>query len=166
MSRSNTSDWRRPFFITVGSVLVVELAMIALNMGPETLLVAALGAFVGAVSWCLWSLSSTTKGPLPTPRAFAAPRAAGADHRVKTLRTGILFGRNMHGYADQLRETLIDLIDDQLVHAHGIDRLMQPDDAASVIGPRLTSFVNDPDASASLSNTKELTRIVTLIEQI
>lgn len=166
MSRIGASEWRRPFLITVCSVLLVELAMVALNMGPETLLVAAVGAFVGAAAWCFWSLSDTTRGPEPTPRAFAAPRAVGADQRVKTLRTGILFGRNMHGYADQLHEILIDLIDDQLVHAHGIDRAIQPDEAASVIGSQLTSFVNEPEAPASLSNTKQLTRIVTLIEQI
>ncbi len=159
-------EWRRPFLLIVGVVLLVELGMSLLDMGPEIMLVAALGAFTGATIWSVRSLSDTTKGPQPTPRAFAPPRAAGADSRVKSLRTGILFGRTMSGYADRLHETLVEVIDDQLVHAHGIDRFTEPAAAADVIGPTLAAFVSEPEAAALMTDTKEINRIITLIEQI
>ncbi len=159
-------EWRWPFLLIVGVVLLVELAMSLLDMGPEIMLVAALGAFTGTVVWTARTLAETTKGPRVAPRAFAAPRAAGADGRVKSLRTGILFGRTMSGYTDRLHETLVAVIDDQLAHAHGIDRATEPVAAAEVIGPALTAFVSEPEAAASMTDTREINRIVTLIEQI
>jgi len=163
---ASDNDWHRPFVIITGAVTVVILLMLMLDMGPQTILIAAFGAFIGAGAWCIASLSHTSLLAKPPPRAVVLPLAAGADRRVRALRTGILFGRALDGHSNRLHKTLLELIDDQLIHAHGIDRAVDPDGAASIIGPKLTSFVNDPDAAASIAQTKELTRIVTLIEQI
>lgn len=160
------SGRRWPFLLTLGAILVVEVLMFSLNMGPEPMLVAAVGAFAGATVWCLYSLSDSTPTAPPTPRAIAAPRAPGADHQVKALRTGILFSRSMTGHGERLHDTLVDVIDDQLIHTHGVDRAAEPATAASILGTKLTAFVNASEPGASVSDTKELARIVTLIEQI
>lgn len=152
--------------LVLGCILVVEIAMFSLNMGPEPLLVAAVGAFAGATVWCIHSLSGDIPMAPPTPRAVAPPRAPGADRQVKALRTGILFSRSMSGHGERLHDKLVDVIDDQLMHTHGIDRAAKPELAASTLGPKLTAFVNTPDPDASVSDTAELTRIVSLIEQL
>lgn len=164
-STSNT-EWHRPFWLIAGVIIVIVLLMLLLDMGPETTLVAAFGAFLGATVWCVTSLSQAPLIAKPPPRAVAPPRTVGADQRVKALRTGILFGRALGGHSDHLQQTLLEVIDDQLMHSHGIDRSNDPEAAASIIGPKLTAFVNDPEAAASIADTKQLTRIVTLIEQI
>lgn len=160
------NGWRWPFLLTLAAILVVEIFMFGTNMGPEPWLVAVVVALAGVTIWCLYLLAETTPALQPRPRAIAAPRAPGADRRVKGLRTGILFSRNMSDHAERLHETLVGVIDDQLKHAHGIDRGSAPEAAASVLGSKLTAFVSDADASASVADTKELARIVTLIEQI
>lgn len=159
-------EWRLPFWLTVAAISAVVAFMIVFDMGPETTLVVAFGAFIGAAIWCVLSLSQPQWMPTAPPRAVVAPRAAGADQRVRALRTGILFGRALDGHSDRLYHTLVDVIDDQLLHAHGVNRSIDPEAAASIIGPNLASFVNDPESAGSIANTKELTRIVTLIEQI
>lgn len=158
--------WRWPFVLILATIVVVEIFMFGTNMGPEPWLVAVVVALVGVTIWCLSLLAATTHALVPTPRAVAAPRAPGADRRVKALRTGILFSRNMSGHSERLHETLVGVIDDQLMHAHGIDRASAPEAAAAVLGSKLAAFVRDADASASVADTKELARIVTLIEQI
>ncbi len=159
------SGWRTPFVITVVAILVVEVAMVALGMGPEVLLVAAVGACVGSAVWCLHPLLETA-APEPPPAAVAAVPPPGADHRVKRLRSGIVFSSGMDVYAERLYLNLVELIDDQLVHAHGIDRRTAPADAEAVIGTELHRFVEDPEAAKALSRPRDLDRIVTLIEQI
>lgn len=160
------NDWKRPFRWISAAIVTVLLLMVLLGMGPDTLLIVAFGAFIGAAIWCVSSLSQTVRMVLPLPRAVAPPRTVGTDSRVRALRTSILFGRALDGHSDRLRQTLLELIDDQLVHAHGVDREVDPGVAASIIGPQLSAFVDDPQASASIADTKQLTRIVTLIEQI
>lgn len=160
------ADWRRPFLLILGAVLLVEITMSLLDMGPESILVAAIGALVGVTIWSARSLADTTRGPQPTPRAFAPPRAIGADSRVKNLRTSILFGRSLSGSTELLHENLIKVIDDQLLHAHGIDRAAEPAAAAATIGQALTAFVTEAEAVESVADTKQLSHIITLIEQI
>jgi hypothetical protein len=166
MSRTPTSEWTRPFVTAAAVILVVELAMVALGMGPQTLLVAALGAFLAATIWCLQALLDSVPPSDPAPPAIAPAPPAGFDQRVRTLRSGLVFSGGMEAYSERLHNTLIDLIDDQLAFAHGIDRQADPVRAASIIGPELDDFIRRPDAAATLSRRRDLDRIVTLIEQL
>lgn len=150
----------------VSAVFVVELAMVALDMGPETLLVAAVVSCVAASVWCVRSLSMTTANTEPRSSVVAEPARPAMDGRVRTLRSEIVFGRNPARDADRLHATLIELIDDQLRHSHGIDRLTDDDRAAAVLGPELSGFIQDPTAVATLSDVHRIDRIVTLIEQL
>lgn len=156
----------RPLLAIVGLVVCVLIVMYALDMGPTTPVVAALGTFVGMVAWSALSLADSTPVRQPPPRPVAAQRAVGADRRVKALRSSILFGRNMDGYSERIHESLVDVLDEQLMYAHSIDRQTQPDQAAAILGPELWDFLNDPDAVAIVAKTKELNRIVTLIERV
>lgn len=160
------SEWVRPFVATTAVVVVVVVLMTITDMEPEPLLVATFVTLLATGAWCVATLSNSIRSPNLVPRAVAVPLTIGADRRVKALRTGILFGRALGGHSTRLHQTLVGLIDDQLQHAHGIDRATDPDRAASIIGPKLTAFVNDPEAPASVASTKELTRIVSLIEQL
>ncbi len=160
------TPWRTPFAIIVAVVLVVELVMLALGMGPQVLLVAAVGAFVGSAVWCLQPLLDGAAVPEPPPPAVASTPPPGTDHRVKRLRSGIVFSSGIDTHSERLYLTLVDLIDDQLAHAHGIDRRAEPAAAEAIIGPELAEFGRNPDAAKTLSRRRDLDRIVTLIEQI
>jgi hypothetical protein len=83
-----------------------------------------------------------------------------------SLRNGIAYGRPDDASTDRLRAALVDLVDDQLLAAHGIDRRTDPKRAAAVMGATLTAFVDDPALGRRLTKSRDLDRIVTLIEQL
>lgn len=159
-------EWHLPFALIAGFVLLVEVVMFGLDMGPETMMVAAVIGFTGICVWCYFSLVQSTAEPPEPARVVAASRLVGTDRRVRHLRTSILFGRSMGGYTERLHETLVDIIDDQLLHAHGVDRANDPEAAAAILHPRLQAMVSDPDSVADISKTDELARIVALIEAL
>lgn len=162
--------WRGPFLATVAVVILVEVSMVALDMGPEPVLVAAVLALAGATTWCVRSLALTTHAVEPPTLAVAEPMAPSADRRVRSLRSSIVFGASPRSGrdadAEQLRTTLVGLVDDELWESHGIDRLAQPEAAASLLHPELDRFVSDPDSADAMTDPKQIERIVTLIERL
>ncbi len=160
------SEWQRPFIVTLVLILLVVLGMAALGMGPATMLIVAIGAFLGSARWCLQPLLERTAMPEVPPRAIAAPAPPGLDQRVRRLRSGIIFSNGADSFSEPLYRSLIELIDDQLISAHGIDRQHDPVSAERIVGPELHDFVQHRDAARLLTRTSDLDRIVTLIEQI
>lgn len=160
------NEWRRPFLKIVAAIVVVELIMVALGMGPEILLVAALGGFLGAFGWFIGSLDEITEPGPPSPPAIAPEAKPGDDPRVRSLRSGIVFSRSRSNYSERLHRSLVDLIDDQLAFAHGLDRANNADAALAVLGPELWAFVHDARADDSVLDPDDLGRIVTRIEQL
>ena len=163
------AEWRRPFLAIVASVLAVEAAMVALDMGPETLLVAAVVVTLATTIWSVRSLTlpaTTDDAPVV---AIAESTSPDADRRVRALRSSIVLGRGPGSATEQLRDTLVDLIDDQLLHVHAIDREARPDDAHAVLPPTLVALVDDPDDSvalAALADATHVERIVSDIERL
>lgn len=160
------NEWRRSFLKILGAIIVVELMMVALGMGPEILLVAALGGFLGAFGWMIRSLDAVTAPGPPSPPAVAPEAKPGDDPRVRSLRSGIVFSRSRSNYSERLYRSLVDVIDDQLAFVNGIDREADPEAAANALGPELLAFVEHGGSGESVLDTDDLARIVTLIERL
>jgi hypothetical protein len=150
----------------VGATIVVDVLMAVTGMGPQVVLVAALGVLVGAGVWFLADLADVTDGATAVPMGTTKEPAARADRRVMQVRTGLAYGRPDRASLVQLRATLVDLVDDQLRAMHFIDRAEQPAAARAVMGDDLYAFVTDPDSATALTDPRRVDRIVTLIERI
>ena len=70
------------------------------------------------------------------------------------------------GISSDSASSLVELIDDQLLAAHMIDRAADPAGASAVLGDELTTFVDDPTTARRLDHPRHLAQIVQLIEQL
>jgi hypothetical protein len=163
---SSYGGWKRPVAAIIGVTIAVDVLMVVTGMGPQVVLVAALGGLVGAGVWFLRDLVDVTDGATAAPMGTTKEPAARADRRVMQLRTGLAYGRPDRASLLQLRATLVDLVDDQLRAVHLIDRAEQPDAARAVIGDDLFTFVTDPESARMLTEPRKVDGIVTLIERI
>ncbi|WP_040495613.1 hypothetical protein [Ilumatobacter nonamiensis] len=149
-----------------GAAIAVVVVMFLLGMGPSILLVTALVAVIGVGIWFVLDLSIVAVGSDGFPTAVAPPPTVSADRRVARLRSGLAYGRSSDDSFELLRASLVELIDDQLLAVHEIDRLSDPAAASQVLGPELTRFVEDERTVKQLARPRSLDRIVTLIEQL
>ena len=160
------NSWRRPVAVIVGGTILVVALMLAADMGPHVGLVAALCALIGAGTWLVLDLARVAVGSSGVVTVVPAEPAARNDRRVMRLRSGLAYGRPDGASLDNLRQSLVDLVDDQLRSVHRIDRSNDPDRACVVLGAELDAFVNDPDAADVLLKPRSLDRILTLIERL
>lgn len=158
--------WTRAIVAIVGITVAVEALMLVSGMGPDVILVTSLGGLVGVCVWFIAELSATALGSDGVPSALAPPPPVRADRRVARLRSGLAYGRQNDAAFDRIRDSLVELIDDQLLAAHDIDRRRNPTDARAVLGPELAAFVDDEHSAEVLARPRTLVRIVTLIEQL
>jgi hypothetical protein len=159
-------SWRRPVATIVGVTIVVDVLMIVTGMGPQVVLVAALGGLVGVAWWFLSDLADVALGTSGATAGPASAPEARPDRRVMQLRTGLAYGRPDRASLVSLRASLIELIDDQLRTVHQIDLAEDPDGARAVIGDDLYVFVDDPDSATMLTQPRNVDRILTRIEAI
>jgi hypothetical protein len=160
------SSWKRPVGAIIAVTVAVDVLMVVTGMGPQVVLVAALGGLVGVGIWFVADLADATDSVTAVPMGTTTEPATRADRRVMQLRTGLAYGRPDRASLLQLRATLVDLVDDQLRSVHRIDRAEQPDAARAVIGDDLYAFVSDPDSATMLTQPRKVDHIVTLIERI
>ena len=160
------NSWKRPVAVIIGVTFAVEVLMVVTGMGPQLVLVAALGGLVGAGVWFLADLADLTEPGTAVPMGATREPAARADRRVMQLRTGLAYGRPDRASLLQLRATLVDLVDDQLRAVHLIDRAERPDAARAVMSDDLYAFVTDPDSATMLTEPRRVDHIVTLIERL
>ncbi len=156
---------RRWFVTIVVMVVAADVGMAALDMGPQHLVVAAVGAVAGTAAWSVTSLAGSAAGQVRRRRAAQPLASAGADRHVKRLR-GELLSTADPASAARLRARLVDVIDDQLEHAHGVSLTGEPDRARHLMGDDLAVFVSDPRAVGRLAGDSYLARVVTMIEQL
>jgi hypothetical protein len=151
--------------VAIGAVVVAaELLLLVTDTGPNVWLVAALVALAGGTVWLATTLGRFAVRPTPAPPAVTVSPSY-PDLRTTALRQALASGHADLRGAERIRERLISIIDDELIDVHGIDRTVQPDAARDVLGADLDRFVNDPDASRTLT-TRGLEQLVTRIEQI
>lgn len=160
------SPARRTITVIVGLTVAVEIVMIVTDMGPNVYLVAALSMLVGVSVWVFSAFNGEVARPSPPPVTSHSGARPDVDRRVSSLRRVIMGGRRRSHSDDQLYETLVELIDDQLLFAHDLDRCRDPAAAHAIVGDELFEFVTDDAASSGLSRPRRLNRVVTLIEQI
>ncbi len=173
MSARGTTTMRRHRTPTVtvtagiaGVTAAIIVAMAAAGMSPDPILLAPLGLLAGTGIWFLADLGDRAVPTAGVAPSTAPPPTARVDHRLMTLRNGIAYGRPDDAATDRLRTALVDLVDDQLLAAHDIDRQREPERAAAVMGPTLTAFVDDPALARRLTKSRDLDHIVTLIERL
>lgn len=159
-------SWKLPVAKIVGVTIVVDVLMIVTGMGPQVVLVAALGVLVGVGLWFLSDLADVALGATGVPAGPASATEPRADRRVMQLRTGLAYGRPDRASLVRLRASLIELVDDQLRTVHHVDLAKDPDGARAVIGDDLYAFVDDADSAGMLTQPRNVDRILTLIERI
>lgn len=159
-------SWKLPVAKIVGVTIVVDVLMIVTGMGPQVVLVAALGVLVGVGLWFLSDLADVALGATGVPAGPASATEPRADRRVMQLRTGLAYGRPDRASLVRLRASLIELVDDQLRTVHHVDLAEDPDGARAVIGDDLYAFVIDADSAGMLTQPRNVDRILTLIERI
>ncbi len=151
--------------IGVGTAAVIVFMMLS-GMGPEVLLVAALGALVGLGVWALGELADATPTTGVSILGRRGDPVARADRRVERLRSGLAHGRPDGVMLERLHDTLVEVVDDQLRVEYQIERSDDPDAARLVIGDELQAFIDDPDAPATLLRPDRLGRVLTMIERL
>lgn len=165
-STGSALAWRRPVTVIAGVTAVTVLAMVLTGMGPRPALVIALGGLAGGVVWLIARLTDTVAPaeawaqPRPT-----APAAMRAGVQVSALRARIAYGSHASG-AERVHALLVELLDDQLAAAHGIDRQTDPDAARAILGDDLFAFAAESSAARSLTKRRNLERIVARIEAL
>lgn len=150
----------------VGITVTVVVLMLLTGMGPHVLLVTALGLVLGFGVWLVAGLSTIAVGSDGVPSIMSDPPPGRADRRVTRLRSGLAYGRRDDGSLERLRESLIELIDDQLLAAHDVDRHGDRGAADVILGPELERFITDESTAQELAKPRHLAAILTLIEQI
>ena len=103
--------------------------MVTAGMGPNVVLVAALCALVGLGVWFVVDLARVAVGSGGVAAPLPVEPAARRDRRVMRLRSGLAYGRADGASLENLRLSLVDLVDDQLRSVHRIDRREDPERA-------------------------------------
>ena len=148
----------------VGTVIVVEAALILTDTDPNVWLVAALIGLVGAAVRFITAVDPYVARPAPAPR-LPTGATAYPDLRTTALRQALSTGNADVRHARRLREQLVAIVDDELVSVHSIDRRSDPHAARAVLGEELHRFVSDERPDATLT-PRGVTHIVSLIEQL
>jgi hypothetical protein len=158
--------WIVPAAAIVGLTIVIEVLMALTDMGPHVVLVAAVCVLLGIGVWFVVDLAHEADGFTDMPVGVAPTPAMRTDRRVMRLRSGLAYGQRNDASLEQLRTSLVELVDDQLLAVHHIDRADDPDAAHAVLGDDLFDFVADPATARALARPRSLDRILTLIERI
>jgi hypothetical protein len=159
-------SWKLPVVAIIVGTVVIEGLMALTDMGPHVVLVAAVCVLVGVGVWFVAELVDEAVGTNEMPVGLAPTPTVRTDRRVMRLRSGLAYGQRNDDSLDQLRSSLVELVDDQLLAVHQVDRAHDPDAARAVLGDDLFAFVSDPDTARELARPRSLDRILTLIERI
>ena len=151
-----------PILLITGGTAVVSVFMVVTGMGPELVLVAALGALVGLGGWFLVDVADRAETPTDVAPDRHGPRDARSDRRVERLRSDLA-----HSIVpERLHRALVEIIDDQLRSAHHLERLDDPAAANAVVGDELQQFIDDPASAVALLRPNRLDRVLGLIERL
>ena len=155
-----------PILLITGGTAVVSVFMVVTGMGPELVLVAALGALVGLGGWFLVDVADRAETPTDVAPDRHGPRDARSDRRVERLRSALAHGRPDSIVPERLHRALVEIIDDQLRSAHHLERLDDPAAANAVVGDELQQFIDDPASAVALLRPNRLARVLGLLERL
>ncbi|MFZ4811379.1 MAG: hypothetical protein ACOYL9_08560 [Ilumatobacteraceae bacterium] len=158
------SVWRRRVLAAIAAWVVTVCVMLGLEMRPNPVVLALVVAITATVGFVLIDLSDIA-APVDWATAREADSTRGGDARVRILTRRLEQGGVMGGDS-MVHSTLVELIDDELLTAHGVDRSSEPDRAATILGPDLTRLVSEPASSQQLSDPTFLATILDRVESL
>jgi hypothetical protein len=129
--------WRALATVCVWLVLAVSLA--ATNARPEVLVLGGVVACVSAVILVTLDLANAVSRIEWTRRRHVYRSTRGSDPRVNSLRNQLYDARWFD--STELRDTLVNLVDDRLMAHHHIDRAADPAAAMDVLTPSLRHLI-------------------------
>ena len=142
----------------------VVAVMYATDMAPNLVMVIPALVATAVVLGVVVELARLATQRPAGPVAAVSSSTPRVDARIRSLRFNLRSMRDVR--AERLYQLLVDLIDDQLVSAHGVDRRAEPERARALLGSELQAFVDDPGKARVLKRLPRLERIVTEIERL
>ena len=155
-----------PVVVITAGTAAVAVFMVVTGMGPELVLVAALGGLVGLAGWFLLDVADSTETTADVGADRHGTRDVRGDRRVERLRSDLAHGRPDSIVPERLHRALVEIIDDQLRSVHHIERHDDPEAALAVLGDELQHFIDDPGSAVALLRPNRLDRVLGLIERL
>lgn len=161
--------------ITAGVGAIVGVLMVLVGMEPRLVLVGFVVVIVAASAWLVADLAVMATPINWHDYGTVADGSARPDRRVQLLRARLrqtpqrrrLSGTDQLNRADpsaEIADTLVGVLDDHLTAEYGVQRSIDSDTAAELLGPELARFVADPEARRSMTQRRTLGRTIALIE--
>lgn len=160
-----TVSWRRRLAVVVACWAAVVAVMAGLGMEPNLIVLAALAAVVGVITWVVLDLSDIAAPVDWRTTREGSGRGVASDVRVNTLRRQ-LGAAGALGSDDMVHTSLVAIIDDRLASEHGVDRRVQPSMAAALLGPDLDEFVTHPPSRERWADPRFLPAVLDRIEAL
>jgi hypothetical protein len=157
--------WRRRVATAAGCWFVLCVVMAALDLSPRVVLLAGITAAVVAVSSLVTDLADAGVPTTWDALHHAEPLARGADLRLRALQGQMVHGGTIDD-GRELHRMLVELADDQLRAAHGVDRAVDPARADALLGTDLSRFVHQPPAPKQLADPLYLDGVIAAIESL
>lgn len=135
------SHWAGRIALAFGLWLAVALGAWVLGNQPDPGLLALMVGLGAAVSWLYLDVSAdaeVSRWPAMTEEPVRPP---GEDPHLERLQRILTQHQAAHDVGDTLHRTLTELVDHRLVAHHGVSLQADPDRAAEILGPELTSVV-------------------------
>lgn len=148
------SHWTARIALTFGLWLAVALGAWVLGNQPDPLLLALMIGVGAVLSWLYLDVSAdaeVSQWPAMTEEPVRPP---GEDPRLERLHRILTQHQSAHDVGDALHRTLTDLADHRLVAHHGVSLRADPERAAEILGPELTSVVTQRPPYPRLSTDR------------
>ncbi len=135
------SDWTKRIALAFGLWLAVAVAAWVLGNQPDPLLLALMIGVGAALIWLYLDVSADAEVSRWPAMVEEPVRPPGQDPRLERLQRILAQHQSAHEVGDALHRTLTELADHRLVAHHGVSLLADPERAAEILGPELTSVV-------------------------
>ena len=166
VKRVTMRNWRRRLVLMVLVAVVASIAMLLLGMHPRVALVSGIVLVIATIGWLALDVGSLVDEIDWERHADRREIWARSDHRVNLIRARLHRERRRRGEWDATGDQLAELIDARLRSFHGIDRVVEPEAAADILGHELSAFMRDPDIRTRMSGLGALPTTLTLIERL
>ena len=148
------SHWTIRVALAFGLWLAVALGAWVLGNQPDPGLLALMIGVGAALVWLYLDVSADAEvshWPAMTEEPLRPP---GEDARLERLHRILTQHQSAHDVGDALHRTLTELADHRLVAHHGVSLLADPERAAELLGPELTSVVTQRPPYPRLSTDR------------
>jgi len=133
---------RAGWFVLTVVLLVPFIAFVGLRPRPVLVIAVLLGGF--AVAWLVADVGGrTVRIEWTPPRRRVMPRH-GLDPRFLRLASLMKDETDRRLVSIRVHQSLVRIVDDRLQAHHGIDRSSQPEQATALLGPELSTYVDQP----------------------